>query len=92
MVENHTRYPQPANQSPANTPEINRSARAIPAIKATREPGESKPVSIELGFRELSMWDARMRRVVEPGAFTVMVGGNQRDVLEETLEVIGDTP
>jgi hypothetical protein len=33
-----------------------------------------------------------MRRVVEPGAFTVMVGGNQRDVLEETLEVIGDTP
>jgi hypothetical protein len=37
MVENHTRYPQPANQAPASTPEINRSARAIPATKAARD-------------------------------------------------------
>ncbi len=54
------------------------------------ESGETKTVRFELGFDELSLWDASLRRVVEPGTFRVMVGGNQFDVLEATLEVSGE--
>jgi beta-glucosidase len=40
------------------------------------EPGESEDVSFRLGPEELAMWDLEMRRVVEPGTFTVFVGGS----------------
>ncbi|KRA51131.1 hypothetical protein ASD77_16065 [Pseudoxanthomonas sp. Root65] len=40
------------------------------------EPGESKTVTFELGFEDLAMYDARMQQVVEPGTFTVFVGGS----------------
>ncbi|KAL2803357.1 glycoside hydrolase superfamily [Aspergillus granulosus] len=38
--------------------------------------GETKTVSIELDVAELGLWDVRMRYVVEPGAFRVLVGGD----------------
>ncbi|MCH6483426.1 beta-glucosidase BglX [Pseudoxanthomonas sp. LH2527] len=40
------------------------------------QPGESKTVTFELGFEDLAMYDARMQQVVEPGTFTVFVGGS----------------
>jgi hypothetical protein len=37
------------------------------------------------------MYDRQLRRVVEPGAFTVFVGTNSMDVLSAHFEVTGDT-
>jgi beta-glucosidase len=53
------------------------------ALKAYRRvslaPGESRTVSFELPFEDLSFVDAECRRVVEPGTFRVMVGASSRD-------------
>lgn len=42
------------------------------------QPGESKQVTFQLGFPELSFWNARSREVVEPTQYTVWVGGSSR--------------
>ncbi|KAL2820541.1 glycoside hydrolase superfamily [Aspergillus cavernicola] len=42
--------------------------------------GETKDVEIELKVQDLGLWDARMKYVVEKGAFTVLVGGSSVDV------------
>ncbi|MFW6286535.1 MAG: glycoside hydrolase family 3 N-terminal domain-containing protein [Candidatus Sumerlaeota bacterium] len=43
------------------------------------EPGESREVKFHLGPEELWMIDAHMQRVVEPGWFTVQIGGSSAD-------------
>jgi beta-glucosidase len=55
--------------------------------RVTLEPGETKTVEFTLGPGELSFLDRNMHRVVEPGAFHVMVGGNSADLMETTLTV-----
>ena len=40
------------------------------------QPGQSREVEFALGFDDLAVYDSRMRRVVEPGTFTVFVGGS----------------
>jgi len=52
------------------------------------EPGETKTVEFALGFDQLSFLDREMRRVVEPGAFKIMVGGNSVDLIEATLTAV----
>jgi beta-glucosidase len=61
-------------------------AGATPFLKQLRgfgrirlEPGESRQVEFALGFEELSCWNARMERVVEPGWFTVQIGGTSAE-------------
>jgi beta-glucosidase len=49
--------------------------------------GESKQVDFALGFDELSFHDAKMKRVVEPGRFEVMVGGSSDSVKKVNLDV-----
>ena len=39
-------------------------------------PGEEKDVSFALGEDAFALYDADLKRVVEPGAFTIFVGGN----------------
>ena len=51
------------------------------------KPGESKVVTFALGFDDLSMLDDRMQRVVEPGTFTVFVGGSSDATREAKFEV-----
>ncbi len=51
------------------------------------KPGESKVVTFALGFDDLAMYDARMQRVVEPGRFTVFVGGSSTATAEAGFEV-----
>jgi beta-glucosidase len=50
-------------------------------------PGETKTVTFTLGFNELSFFNRDMKRVVEPGTFTIMAGGNSVDLTEAKLNV-----
>ena len=65
------------------------------ALKAFRrvalQPGETRTVTFKLGPAALALYDHQMRRVVEPGTFTVFVGTSSDDVLSAHFEVAGDT-
>ena len=50
-------------------------------------PGEKRSVSIPLEAASLWLLDDNMTRVVEPGAFDVMVGDNSVELVKGTLEV-----
>lgn len=43
------------------------------------QPGETQRVTLEIGFEQLAFHDLNMKRVVEPGAFEIMVGTSSRD-------------
>jgi beta-glucosidase len=49
-------------------------------LKARLEPGASARVTFELGPKELSLLDAKMREAVEPGEFEVLIGRSSRDI------------
>lgn len=51
------------------------------------DPGATQTVEFALGPDELSFLDRDMRRVVEPGTFTIMVGGNSKSLIETKLNV-----
>jgi beta-glucosidase len=51
------------------------------------KPGETRTVSFKLGTQALQFYNRDMKRVVEPGKFTVMVGPNSVDLKTATLEV-----
>ena len=55
--------------------------------RVTLQPGQSKTVTFELGFDDLSMLDASLRPVIEPGRFTVFVGGSSTATAEAGFEV-----
>jgi beta-glucosidase len=65
--------------------------RPVQELKGFRRvhlaPGESKKVDFPLGFDELSFYDARLKRVVEPGRFEIMVGGSSDSVKKANLDV-----
>ena len=53
------------------------------------EPGEEKEIEFTLGFDELSMLDADLNRIVEPGKFRIMIGSSSVDIrLRSHLYVI----
>ncbi|MGO9642475.1 MAG: glycoside hydrolase family 3 N-terminal domain-containing protein [Candidatus Acidiferrales bacterium] len=56
--------------------------------RITLNPGETRTVQFALGPAELSFLNRDMRRVVEPGTFRIMVGGNSIDLIETKLEVV----
>ncbi|KJD31173.1 glycoside hydrolase family 3 [Tamlana nanhaiensis] len=49
--------------------------------------GETKHIEFTLAPEELAIWNRDMKRVVEPGEFKVMVGGNTKDVLSANFNV-----
>jgi beta-glucosidase len=55
--------------------------------RITLDPGQTKTVEFPLGFAELSFLDRNMQRVVEPGTFTIMVGGNSAETIQTKLTV-----
>ena len=55
--------------------------------RITLNPGETQTVTFKLGFAELSFLNRDMHRVVEPGTFKIMVGGNSVDLTDTTLTV-----
>ena len=58
--------------------------------RITLEPGATRAVTFRIGSEALSLYDRQMRRVVEPGTFTIYVGTNSSDVISTRLNVGGD--
>ncbi len=56
--------------------------------RITLDPGMTQTVEFALGPEELSFLNRDMRRIVEPGTFRIMVGGNSVNLIETTLNVI----
>jgi len=48
--------------------------------KVELQPGERRALEMEIPAVDLALWNARMERVVEPGAFELMVGASAEDV------------
>ena len=44
------------------------------------QPGETKNVDFEIEFEELSLWNAEMKKVVEPGGFEIQIGSSCEDI------------
>ncbi|WP_400077520.1 beta-xylosidase [Winogradskyella sp. R77965] len=57
--------------------------------RVTLKPGETKTVSFNLGFDELNVLNQDMKKVVEPGTFTISVGTSsvEKDLQKITLKV-----
>jgi beta-glucosidase len=59
--------------------------------RITLGPGETRTVRFTLGPEDLAFYDQQMRRVVEPGSFTVWVGASSTDERQRArFEVIGE--
>src|SRR6266566_386837 len=56
--------------------------------RITLQPGETRTITFELGPEQLAYHGVDMKRVVEPGRFDVMVGGNSVDVRSAPLDVV----
>ena len=50
--------------------------------RITLGPGESGTVDFRLGPEQLSLWNREMKRLVEPGEFTILVGSSSVDIRE----------
>jgi len=63
--------------------------RPVKELKGFRrvflEPGETATVEFEIKPELLAFYDVRMKRVVEPGEFEIMVGNSSRDTDLETV-------
>jgi beta-glucosidase len=72
--------------------EVSSVTRPVKELKGFKrlsfEPGETKSIEFVIGPEELSFINRDMHRVVEPGTFKIMAGGNSEDLIETTLTVI----
>ena len=55
--------------------------------RVTLQPGERQTVTFKLSPDDLALWDIDMKRVVEPGTFTISAGPNSVDLKSATLTV-----
>ncbi len=56
---------------------VEQSVRSLEGFKrVTLQPGESKQVSFDLGFPELSFYNTESKAVIEPTHYTVWIGGS----------------
>jgi beta-glucosidase len=58
--------------------------------RVTLRSGEMRTVTFRLRPESLALYDRQMRRVVEPGIFTIFAGTNSDTLLATHLEVTGD--
>ena len=72
--------------------QVSSVTRPVKELKGFRrillEPGQTKAIEFAVGPEELAFWNRDMQRVVEPGLFDIMVGGNSVDLTKTVLEVI----
>jgi len=70
---------------------VTHPVKELKAFRKVRvEPGRTENVQFQLTPESLALYDRGMRKVVEPGLFEVMVGGNSKDLLTATLEVTAE--
>jgi beta-glucosidase len=60
------------------------------ARRVTLQPSETRTITFKLGPDAFALYDRDMRRIVEPGAFTIYAGTNSVDVASVPLQVTGD--
>lgn len=58
--------------------------------RVSLEPNQTKTVTFKVTPAKLQFYNREMKRVVEPGTFQIMVGGNSVDLIKATLEVVGN--
>jgi len=72
--------------------EVSSVTRPVKELRGFRrvalKPGETQTVELPLGFDELSFLNREMKRVVEPGVFDIMIGGNSVDLIKTKLNVV----
>ncbi|MEP7039774.1 MAG: glycoside hydrolase family 3 N-terminal domain-containing protein [Acidobacteriota bacterium] len=72
--------------------EVSSVTRPIKELKdfarVSIEPGETKTVTFKITPEKLAFYNREMKRVVEPGTFQIMVGGNSTKLMNQQLEVI----
>ncbi len=51
------------------------------------EPNETKRVTFKITPEKLALYNREMKRIVEPGTFQIMVGGNSVNLVTQQLEV-----
>jgi beta-glucosidase len=57
--------------------------------RVTLKPGERRTITFDLTPADLALWDPDMKRVVEPGTFTLFSGTNSVDLKSAKLTVAG---
>lgn len=60
--------------------------------RVTLQPGERRTVTFELTPDDLALWNPEMKRVEEPGTFTISAGPNSVELKSATLTVTGPAP
>ncbi len=71
------------------TERVTRPVKELKGFKRiSLQPGETRTVTFEVGFAQLSFLNEDMQRIVEPGEFEIMVGGSSVDVRVVRLEVV----
>jgi beta-glucosidase len=72
----------------AKTSSVTRPVRILRGFeRVTLAPGRSQEVGFDLTADDLSVWDASMRRTVEPGTYVLELGSNSAELIGTTLEV-----
>ena len=59
--------------------------------RVTLQPGERRTVTFDLTADDLAFWNADMKKVVEPGTFTIYSGPNSVDLKTAKLTVMGSS-
>ncbi|MEO8564360.1 MAG: glycoside hydrolase family 3 N-terminal domain-containing protein [bacterium] len=59
--------------------------------RVTLRPGESRTVRFVLEARDFALYDLDLRRVVEPGEYTLWAGGSSEASLEKRISLTGST-
>ncbi|HEY2854227.1 MAG TPA: glycoside hydrolase family 3 N-terminal domain-containing protein [Gemmatimonadaceae bacterium] len=74
--------------------EVSAATRPVKELRGfqrvTLEPGQSRTVTFAIGPEHLWYHGPDMKRVVEPGKFEIMIGGNSEDV--QSIELTVDPP
>jgi beta-glucosidase len=71
---------------------VTRPVRELRAFRRVAlQPGESRTIDFTLVPEDLALYDLDMRRVIEPGSFTLWAGGSSAATQEAKFHVTGDT-
>jgi beta-glucosidase len=67
---------------------VTRPVKELKGFKrVTLKPGAATTVDFTLDREAFALWDKDMKRVVEPGEFTIYAGSNSVDLKEATLTI-----